>query len=555
MKHLLLIILSLTNTALLFSQQTVGLIQQDTGSTEGYILFAPAPSKNTYLIDKCGKLVHSWTGTYNPGLAVYLQPNGDLLRTGNLNNPNFIGGGRGGNLERYDWDNNLLWTYTISSNLVLQHHDICPLPNGNILAIVWEKKTSAAAIAAGRDPSLVSGTLWSEKIIEIQPIGTDSGTTVWEWNLWDHLIQEFDATKSNYGAVVDFPELINFNYATLGTQQDWTHINSVDYNPELDQILLSAHNFSEIWIIDHSTSTSEAASHSGGNSGKGGDLLYRWGNPEAYNRGASNDRIFYTQHNAQWIKPGLPGAGNVLVFNNGSSRPDGDYSAVEEFTTPVDLNGNYPLANGQHYLPLHSLWTYTAPTPTDFFSHNVSGAQRLDNGQTVVCEGQKGKFFEIGANDSIVWTYINPVISTGPVNQGTVLALTTNSVFRCSFYSPDYSAFTGRTLSAGNPVESNPLPYTCDITVGTNENNITESDIDVFPNPFINEFNIVSEYELREVTIQLTNSIGQLIAQKSLASIKARSAIRFSFEKDFPSGIYYLSFVSENSVSNKILMK
>lgn len=59
-------------------------------------------------------------------------------------------------------------------------------------------------------------------------------------------------------------------------------MNGIDYNPVLDQIALSTHNLNEWYIIDHSTTTAEAATSSGGNSGKGGDLLYRWGNPAAY---------------------------------------------------------------------------------------------------------------------------------------------------------------------------------------------------------------------------------------------------------------------------------
>jgi hypothetical protein len=147
------------------------------------------------------------------------------------------------------------------------------LPNGNVLIIAWESKTNTQAIAAGRNPALTTATVWSEQILEVQPNGLTGGTVVWEWHLWDHLIQDYDATKPDFGTIASNPQLININYKASATETDWIHLNSVDYNPTLDQIVLSSHSFSEIWIIDHSTTTAQAATHSGGNSGKGGDTL------------------------------------------------------------------------------------------------------------------------------------------------------------------------------------------------------------------------------------------------------------------------------------------
>jgi hypothetical protein len=222
-----------------------------------------------------------------------------LVRAGNIPSQIFRGNGeQGGMIEKYDWNNNLTWSYILSSDTQTQNHDIYPLANGNILAVVWEAIDSNTAIAAGRDPARLSSQLFSAEIQELQPVGLHQATVVWQWRLWDHLIQDFDSTKSNYGVIADHPELINLNYTdSAPTSKDWIHANAVTYDSTRDQIILSAHNFSEIWILDHSTTTAQATTHSGGTHAKGGDLLYRWGNPQAYGRGTAADEVFYTQHN------------------------------------------------------------------------------------------------------------------------------------------------------------------------------------------------------------------------------------------------------------------
>ena len=140
---------------------------------------------------------------------------------------------------------------------------------------------------------------------------------VWRWRVWDHLIQDYDATKANYGNVAANPRLIDADGTESRIPAFWNHMNSIDYNAALDQIMLSVRGNSEVWIIDHSTTTAEAAAHTGGKSGKGGDLLYRWGNPKAYGAGTQSDQELYQQHDAEWVSTGYPGAGNITVFNNG----------------------------------------------------------------------------------------------------------------------------------------------------------------------------------------------------------------------------------------------
>jgi predicted outer membrane repeat protein len=400
-------------------------VQYESASAfEGYTLFAPLGSMTTYLMDNDGQFVHSWDSSHRPGLSAYLLETGNLLRTGNLGaNPTFDGGGGGGVIEEIEWDGTIAWSFEYSSADYLQHHDIEVLPNGNVLMIAWEYKTSAEAIAAGRDTSLLTdGELWPGHIIEVEPSGASGGNIVWEWRAWDHLVQDYDPAQANYGVVGDNPELIDLNYSSNGGA-DWLHINSIDYNEQFDQILLSVHNFNEVWVIDHSTTTAEAA-------GNAGDLLYRWGNPQAYDAGGSGDQVFYAQHDARWIASGLPGEGNILVFNNGFGRPEGSYSTVEEIAPPVDASGNYSLTTGSDYGPADQTWVYTAPTPTDFYSDRISGAQRLPNGNTLICSGQDGLFFEVNSDNEIVWQYDYD-----------------GGVFRAWRYSPDYQGLEGRDLT------------------------------------------------------------------------------------------------------------
>jgi hypothetical protein len=376
--------------------------EQPSMMVDGQILFAPMWSTTTYLIDSTGTVKHTWPSGYVPGVAVWWLSDGTILRTirtGILP----IAGGAGGGVQKVEWDGTIVWDFRYDTNGTLSHHDVYILPNGNVLLIAWETKTRDQAIAAGRNPSYISSSgLLPDHVIEVQPTGPTSGTIVWEWHAWDHLIQDYDSSKANYGSVGDNPELIDLNYLT-STEKDWMHTDSIDYNEEFDQILLSVHNFNEIWVIDHSTTTQEAAGHTGGNSGKGGDLLYRWGNPVAYRRGTINDQKLFSPHDASWIKPGNPGEGDILFFNNGVNRPGGEYSSVDEITPPVDVIGNYFLAPSSAFGPIAQTWIYTANPPTSFFVSHLSSAQRLLNGNTLICDGESGNTFEVTSEGLTVW--------------------------------------------------------------------------------------------------------------------------------------------------------
>jgi hypothetical protein len=480
--------------------RTVGLMLNEAGSFNGYTLFAPLSYTTTYLINNQGKLVHSWESEYLPGLAVYLGNDGYLYRS--INTPDCTGVmvKLGGGVEKLDWNGAVVWQYKYVNDKHRAHHDIEVLPNGNVLIIAWEPKDSSESVAAGRNPSFFPpGTLLTEHVIEVEQTGDSSGTIVWEWHVWDHLVQDFDSTKDNFGVVAKHPELINFNCLGEETSPDWIHINAVSYNEAFDQILLTSRFFSEIWVIDHSTTTAQARGHTGGRYGKGGDLLYRWGNPQIYSNGTETDRKLYFPHDGNWILPGLPGAGNILIFNNGGGD-ERRFSSVDEIVPPVDEDGNYGFTPPT-WGPKQAVWTYTAPTPDDFSANNISGAQRLPNGNTLICDGPKGTFFEVTPEGTVVWRYINPVNDSGPVYQGDPIWM--NTVFKIRRYPPDYPGLLGKNLTPGGPIEKYPQ--------AVEENETIHRDGLMFSsNPFRHSVNIA--YQLGtagRVQIKMFNVLGQ----------------------------------------------
>jgi len=526
------------------SQTTVGLIQHNPGTLDdGFVLFAPTRSNTTYLIDRCGKEVKSWTSTYNPGLSCYLLSDGTLLRTGVVQSQSFNAGGHGGVIEKIDWNGNVIWTYFISDATNWQHHDVKALPNGNILVIAWESKTNTQAIAKGRNPLLVPTTLWSEQILEIQPTGATGGNIVWEWHLWDHLIQDFDNTKPDFGAVNTNPQLLNINYNATAGNSDWIHLNSIDYNVALDQILVSSRVLNEIWVIDHSTSSSEAASHSGGNSGNGGDFLFRWGNPLAYNTGTSTQ--FFGQHNAQWIQTGLPYENQIMVFNNGNGRTGGNYSTIEIINPPVD---GFNYTSSLPYLPTTTSWIYNDGNPNNFYAQLTSGCQQLSNGNVLFCNGPKGTFKEISASGTILWEYINPVSVTGILTQGSTAA--SNSAFRCTFYPSSYSGFNNQLFSSPTIIEnSNSVSSTCTLFTTIDEETIGEETIFVYPNPakeFINlEF---SGLNYENISIEITDVFGKVVQKEISKNENQMFNLNVS---SLAGGYYVLKISSGNSVIQK----
>ena len=540
---------------------TVGLFLNDTAKTfKGYTLFAPKQNKMTFLINNDGRKVHEWTASkYSPGQSVYLLENGGLLRTcmtqGNLG----TGGGEGGRIEEYNWNDSLIWSMDYSTTTYMQHHDIKRLPNGNIIMLVVEKKTAVDIIAAGFDTSKFQEPDFRQKqfmlpdcVVEIKPTYPTGGTVVWEWHVWDHLIQSFNASKANYGTPSAHPELIDAAGDHKNLPLFWNHMNSIDYNPAFDQIALSVRGNSEVWIIDHNTTISEASSHTGGLRGKGGDLLYRWGNPITYGAGTMNDEKYYQQHDVEWVKTGCPGAGDLTCFNNGVGR---NYSTIDEITPPVDGSGNYTIFTGSAFGPASLTWTYQATPPTSLYAQDISGAQRLPNGNTIICQGTLGTFYEVTSEGTVAWKYISPVDQAGIITQGDYIpddpthpGEKLNSVFRVYKYSPDYEAFIGKDLTPGDFIEIYPVGV-------KNESDRLPNSFELFqnyPNPF--NPNTVISYSLPfecNVKLNIYDVTGRLVREVVNENQKAGYHDYNFIAGNLSSGIYFYSLVAISTNGQK----
>ena len=468
--------------------KTVGLLLNEPEAFDGYTLFNKRGTKTIYLIDNQGRVVHRWELEARGALFARLLENGNLLTFASYS-------GRDPELSVREVDPNgdILWDCVQGS----PHHDFLKMPNGNVLLLSQQDKTAEEAIAAGANPEFIGADgLWMPHIVEARITGPANCEIVWEWSAWDHLIQDFDSSKANYGVVAEHPELIdlNFRLSEVATSwkypSDWIHTNGIDYNPELDQIVLSPRHFSEVWIIDHSTTRAEAAGPSGGKGGKGGDLLYRWGNPRAYRAGTPDDQQLFWPHNPQWIAPGRPGTGNILIFNNGWEFPDflRGYSTVDEIAPPVD-GANYRLNSDLAYAPAEPVWVYTAPTPSDFYAPYISGTQRLPNGNTLICDGVHGTLFEVTPTGKTVWKYVNPMTGNGPLRQGESVPLErwgengrerpANEVYRAYRYAPDYPGLQGLDLTPGDRIEKMSVSdYLIRLTGGNSP--VIRSDWDVY---------------------------------------------------------------------------
>ena len=344
----------------------------DNNNDKIFFLYAPVFETETFLIDHNNDVFHTWSSEFQAGQSAFLQDDGSIIRMGAINDiapdntfveiwagsTTGLSFNVGGIIQRISKDNEVMWMIEYFGDKFAPHHEALVMANGNLLMPVWRAFTEEEAIEMGRNPDLlVSDGLWIDSVVEIEVLDNNEFNIVWEWFASDHLIQDYDPEKENFGSVSENPQLININYddGSAEVPEDFMHTNGLFYIEELDQIIISVFNFSEFWIIDHSTSTLEAAGHTGGRYGRGGDLLYRWGNPSAYNMGDANVFNLSGLHDPNMVTE----ESYIILFSNNDENTDRDIeggnSMLVMLEPPLLPDGSYKIGEGNVYGPAEPL--------------------------------------------------------------------------------------------------------------------------------------------------------------------------------------------------------
>jgi hypothetical protein len=312
-------------------------------------------------------------------------------------------------------------------------------------------------------------------------------------------------------------------------------MNAIDYHPVLDQIVVSVPTFDEIWIIDHSTTTAEAAGHSGGLSGRGGDLMFRWGNPAVYDRGGADAQTLFFQHNVHWVDVHLdashPHFGKLAVFNNRIGMDSSQVGILNPLF--LDYAWMYGMGADDTFLPEDFDWTYSHPDKTQMFSGGLSSVQFLPNGNTLICAGSLGNTLEITETGEVVWEYKVPLRQGNRVAQGEQLMPNENTTWRVNRYPADYAAFDGRDLSGKGYVELNPDTAFCTLSSGIPE--VPGAKLNVYPNPVSQKLVVTFEGQGDEKEVRLYDKFGRLLLSQSASDGFAELEA-----SQLPGGIYFV---------------
>ena len=280
----------------------------------------------------------------------------------------------------------------------------------NVLLTAWEVKSAAEVSAAGFN---TNSDKWPTHFIELEDDGNGGANIVWEWHIWDHLCQDVDPSKPNYVSnISDHPELIDINMIQSsgggpggpgGGGGDWFHVNGVDYNEELDQIVFSSRFASEIYIIDHLLQLLRQL-HIQVEIQEWEVIFYIDGEIHQIMDILDILKLFQMQFmiHVGSTDDGRPNGGFLQVFNN--SGVSNNQSAVDGIETPWDpISNTYLRSPGQPFSPT----SYTTRYECAYSSSGQSASDRMSNGNIYVNasggQGGAGVMYEVDPVGNIVW--------------------------------------------------------------------------------------------------------------------------------------------------------
>lgn len=378
--------------------------------------------KKAYLYDMDKKVIKTWTVQNN------IEGCADLLRDSSIIVPTKASGGFAGlalphgHFQIINWNGEITWDYTYASSSYMPHHDIEPVYRTN------DPKEKPTFL-------IPCYTEWGDKIVELRPTGKTTAEVIWEWNASDHTCESNCKDKS------DLLDKSKGGVGCFNKTSDAMHVNNVSYNRTLDQLILSCKGYNEMIVIDHSTTTAQAKTSSGGKYGKGGSILYRWGCPANYGAGTAKS-VLKGQHHCCWVQDTMigtnlpiPGGGNFMSIDNGNKRGI-------EILNPFK-NGIYSREANQAFEPATILWSYS---PSGLAS-NEGSIQRLPNGNYLICTGGFNSGFSGGGSSKIY-----EVTPSG--TSGTIVWELGNFGTSTEGYRYAYSYLTGASTPAKKSVSS-----------------------------------------------------------------------------------------------------
>ena len=378
----------------------------------GYTVFV-LPQTGAVLVDMNGKTVRHWTQFEGAsGGPTRILPGGRVIGAIGSRPPNQESLG----VAQYDWEDKVVWQFDRAEQVKMrdgetrwsarQHHD-------------WQREgfpagyysPEAETIGNSGRTLILGHKNLSDTAIHEQQLEDDylyevdwTGKVVWEWLASKHV----DEMGFNPAAREAIRTPSQFNKARASV--DWLHINAATYvGPNRmfdagdqrfrpDNVLISSRQANIMMIV-----------------GRDGHIVWRLGPDYRESEGSRGIGQIIGQHHAHIIPKGLPGAGNLLVFDNGGAAGYG-------FTTPSAVNGVNGVARYSSRVleidpvTLKKVWEYSIGGAESyrFFSHYISSAQRLMNGNTLITEGADGRLFEVTTAGEIVWEYVSPYFTDGP---------------------------------------------------------------------------------------------------------------------------------------------